>query len=310
MSGARGLYRLAVSLGAAGAIASTLGLLVAARSLALEGPLLEAAASACRRVVPLQVKPASVLLLGLGALGALVVARALAMLLRLWRDQRSFRRALVVAEAGTVAGTRITWIEDPLPRAFCAGLLAPRVHLSTGARERLSPGQLAAVVAHERHHARRRDPLRMLLLAMLAHAVFFMPVLGELAGRYRALAELAADEAAQRTAGRRSLASALLTFGRRVGPDAVAGIAPERVDHLLGRRPQWQLPAGLLAASLLSAATLLALVVTAESVGAAASVGWADAAVGACAVSTVAASAGALGLAAYLIGPMSGRRRR
>ena len=47
-----------------------------------------------------------------------------------------------------------------------AGLFRPLVLVSTGLRERLRPDVLAVVLAHERAHARRRDPLRLVAAAL------------------------------------------------------------------------------------------------------------------------------------------------
>ena len=79
--------------------------------------------------------------------------------------------------------------------------------------------------------------------------------------RYRTLAELAADEAAM-TAGadRRSLAAAALMFAQ--GPTGVVGIAPERVDHLLGDSPRLKLSVSLLTGALVTLAGLTAIAMT------------------------------------------------
>ena len=87
-------------------------------------------------------------------------------------------------------------IADAHPRAFCAGLLRPRVYVSTGAVALLDDAALSAVLAHERQHARRHDPLRLAVGRVLARALFFLPELGDLVERQQALAELSADESA------------------------------------------------------------------------------------------------------------------
>ena len=56
------------------------------------------------------------------------------------------------------------------PLAFCAGLLRPRVFVSEGALARLGARALTAVVAHEGHHAARRDPLRILIARAIGDA--------------------------------------------------------------------------------------------------------------------------------------------
>src|SRR5207237_9218309 len=87
-------------------------------------------------------------------------------------------------------------IADEQPRAFCAGLLRPRVYVSSGAVALLDEAALRAVLAHERHHARRWDPLRLAIARVIARALFFVPGLAELVRRQRAIAEVRADERA------------------------------------------------------------------------------------------------------------------
>jgi hypothetical protein len=99
--------------------------------------------------------------------------------------------------------------------------------VSRGAFERLREEELVAVVAHEAHHAARRDPLRILVAGAIGDA--YSP--GALSRRERALAELAADAAVVRSRGVAPLASALLAFG-------AAAVAPERVDRLAGEAPR------------------------------------------------------------------------
>jgi hypothetical protein len=118
------------------------------------------------------------------------------------------------------------------------------------------------VIAHEVHHARRRDPLRILLVGMLADALFFLPALRRLKRRYEELAEIAADEAAvTATRDPSPLAAALLRFGERGAP-GVVGIAPERVAHLLGEAPRWELPVSVIAGALVTVAGLVAVAAT------------------------------------------------
>ena len=91
------------------------------------------------------------------------------------------------------------------------GLLRPRVYVSTGALERLGEAELAAVVAHEAHHAARRDPLRILVARAIGDAYS----LGALPRREQALAELAADAAVVRSRGAAPLAVGAAGLRRR-----------------------------------------------------------------------------------------------
>jgi hypothetical protein len=201
--------------------------------------------------------PGSVATLALGSLSIAVGIAALASLSRQWRRSRAFVRGLpVVRDDGDV---RVVAQDRPL--AFSAGLLHPRIHVSTGALATLGPAELATVLAHERHHVRRRDPLRLFLVRALADALFVLPALPRLAERYAALIELGADDAAVSASGGdpAPLASALLAFEE-------AGIDPARVDHLCGDPAAYRLPVAVVSWSVL---VLGAIVVAAERASAA-----------------------------------------
>jgi Zn-dependent protease with chaperone function len=115
--------------------------------------------------------------------------------------------------------------------AFCAGLLRPRIYVSEQTLASLGAEELRAIVAHEAHHADRRDPLRLVLAAALTAVLGVVPGFAAMRRRHALLAELAADAAAERTVGGRApLAAALLAFDEGVR----GSIAPERVDRLLG----------------------------------------------------------------------------
>jgi hypothetical protein len=232
------------------------------------GVSLDAVGEACRGMGLTDLSLASLAVLLLSSLAFAVIVLALRSVLVQLRAQRRFLATLGTLRPAEVAGTQILVCRDRRPQAFCCGLLRPRVYVSRGTLDLLRRDELAAVVAHEAHHASRRDPLRIFAARVLGEALFFLPALGRLADRYAALAELAADEAAVKQAGdRRALAAALLAF--EVTPSAAAvGIAPERVDHLLGTRPRWQLPVAVMAAAAVTLMGLLAFAArTAEATG-------------------------------------------
>jgi Zn-dependent protease with chaperone function len=203
---------------------------------------------------------AAALLLALAAPGAAAITLGLR---ASWRQLRGYRS--LVAQIGVVEplgkDPRVNVIADPRPQAFCAGYLRPRVYVSRRAVELLTEAELDAVLAHEHHHRRVRDPLRLAYARILSEAVFFLPVLRSLSERYAELAELSADHAAvAANAGETApLASALLAFDES-GPAGTAGISSERVDALLGEPIHWRLRAWLLAASLVLLSGLTAVV--------------------------------------------------
>ena len=199
---------------------------------------------ACARVVP-SGGLGSLAVLGLAAFGSIVLVLTARSALRRARDARRVVGRLHVVERRQVDGVDVEVFDHRAPLAFCSGLLRPRIYVSTRTIGLLSSEQLRAVLAHEAHHVRQRDPLRMFVSGVLADGLFFAPALRRLAQRYAALAELAADRAA--AASQRGdagpLAGALLAFER--ADPAVVGIEPERADHLLGEPPKWGLPVAL-----------------------------------------------------------------
>ena len=179
----------------------------------------------------------------LAALGLVVTARALAGAARELQASRRFHRFLSGEQPQALHDALL--IDDAQPRAFCAGLLRPRVYVSTGALALLDDAALSTVLAHERQHARRRDPLRLAAGRVLARALFFLPGLGDLVERQQALAELSADESAvnDRPANRSALARAMVSFSDTPPDGGSAGVDPARVDYLLGDPPSWRFPA-------------------------------------------------------------------
>ena len=175
---------------------------------------------------------------------------------------RGFRRALLARSPTAFQGAWL--IDDDRPQAFCAGLLRPRVYFSTGVLKLLDEPALAAVLAHERHHARRHDPLRLACGRVLAAGLFLIPAMRHLVEHQHALAEISADEAAVLTTGgdRAALASAMLAFSQASNADAL-GIDPERIDYLLGERHQWRFPVALCVGAIVALAVLIALAVLA-----------------------------------------------
>jgi hypothetical protein len=200
----------------------------------------------------------AIVVLVLAGLGAVVTGVALFATGR--ELSAASRLARRLAELDPVPRDGVLVIADERPEAFCAGLFHPRVYVTSGALAALDEPGLRAVLLHERHHARRRDPLRLAAGRVAARSLFFLPALRELNQRQQLLAELTADDSAvSGAAGNRSaLARAMLTFSDRAESDGSAGVDPARIDHLLGEPPNWRFPALLC----LLAGGLLALIVT------------------------------------------------
>ncbi|MDX1521938.1 MAG: M56 family metallopeptidase, partial [Anaerolineae bacterium] len=96
---------------------------------------------------------------------------------------------------------QIVFADLATPQAFCLGLIRPQIWLTTGLVELLSDDELTAVLAHEAHHCRHRDPLRLVISRALRAAFFFLPVVDSLAKAAELQQEIAADRSAIRTLG-------------------------------------------------------------------------------------------------------------
>jgi Peptidase family M48 len=199
---------------------------------------------------------AGILLLAAGAFGAFEIA---AVMCASWRQLQGYRglRAALGRAKPLDGDPSVKVVPDSQPHAFCVGYLRPEIYVSERAVELLTEPQLGAVLAHERHHRRARDPLRLAAGWILSEALFFLPGLRPLCERYSDLAELSADRAAVCASdGKKApLASALLVFDEN-GPPGVTGVSPERVDSLLGEPVSPRIPLLLLAGSIAALAAL------------------------------------------------------
>ena len=115
----------------------------------------------------------------------------------------------------------------PPPAVYCVAGPHPTVVMTTGALQALDPGQVDAVLAHERAHLACHHH-RFLAIARIGRQVFpFIPLMRDAAGQVARLAEMHADDAA--TAGRDAgpLATALVVLASAAdGTAPASGAAP------------------------------------------------------------------------------------
>jgi len=151
-----------------------------------------------------------------------------------WRYGRSLRRTSVStrehAEAARIVGHRVDGqgtggadapfvLDATRPAVYCVPGRPPTVVVTTGALAVLEPGQLTAVLAHERAHLAGRHHLLLAVTRSLAAVAPFIPLFARGAGEVARLAEMRADDAAARRGGaqgRRTLLTALLAMGTGV----------------------------------------------------------------------------------------------
>jgi len=206
----------------------------------------------------------SVLRLVCTVAGPAIFTLALSLLVRIvWRALREVRRqcratsrvmqglaprTLAVDDATVVCIGRqiglarlIDVIPYTRPFALCHGPLFPRICVSTALLARLGPGELLAVLRHERAHVWRRDPLRLLVARAAAASLPFLPIVAQLAAAVPAAQDLAADRAVLKEQDGCDLARALLVFANQDEKPAVlplalsiAGSLEARIDQLAG----------------------------------------------------------------------------
>jgi Zn-dependent protease with chaperone function len=166
---ARCVFAVQAALGALAAGVLALSLAVALTGISLRAPSADELAQACQRFALPDVSVASVVALALGSVAVAAIVLAVRSAVRQLRASRRFIARLRVVGPGPEGS--VLFAADS-PQAFCAGLLAPRVYVSTAAVASLRPEELGAVLAHEGHHARLRDPLRVLVARTLSDALF------------------------------------------------------------------------------------------------------------------------------------------
>ncbi len=222
--------------------------------------------------VPAPLQLVHLLVLCLGAVLALLLAGALVLAAARVMAARRWHRALLelVGHPDERAPGALV-LDHPAAAAYCLPGHAPgagtRVVVSEGTLRLLEGAQLAAVLDHERAHARGRHDLVLLPFRALA---LLLPARGPAGKAFAAvelLVEMCADDHARRGLPDHPLAAALLLFStaeRRDVPSGALGVA-EAAAVLRARRllaPQRALPARARCGVYALSAALVALPVT------------------------------------------------
>jgi Zn-dependent protease with chaperone function len=135
------------------------------------------------------------------------------------RTRRRHRALLALVAHGDpeVPGTLV--VDHPVAAAYCVPGVRSQVVVSAGTLALLGPYELAAVLAHERAHARERHDLVLLPFASLRRIFPQSSIVARTLDAVELLIEMAADDRALRHRPAKQLATALLRF-------ASAGSAP------------------------------------------------------------------------------------
>ena len=158
-----------------------------------------------------------------------VVGRAAAgsvALRTLLRSGRPLPSVIHNASAELGLDGRVDVVAAREPFAVTYALVRPRILVSTALAGALTPAEITAVLAHEREHLRRRDPLRLLTTRLFCGWYWYLPAARWLGRRSALRRELAADRAAVGSAGPGVLAGALLKLAALPVCPAVAAAGP------------------------------------------------------------------------------------
>jgi Zn-dependent protease with chaperone function len=239
------LLAIVTYLAAAWSVAAALGLAgltLAIHATALAGGLSTLIGACVLRLRDAYATPggATVAGLGLTLTGAVVARTAVAATTHL----RAIRRhALHHAEAARLVGHRepilgAVLVDHAQPAAYCVAGPQPTVIVTTGALQALDPGQLDAVLAHERAHLTYHHH-RLLAIARIGSQVLpFIPLTRDMATQVARLIEMHADDEATRARDGEVLATALVALAGASGPApglaAAATDAMQRILRLLG----------------------------------------------------------------------------
>lgn len=212
------------------AAAGLAGLALAVHASALGGGLSHLIGACVLRLRATYATPggAAVAGAGLTAAGALAARTAVTAVTHLRATGRQARRHARAARLVGVPEPALgaVLVTHPQPAAYCVAGRHPTVVLTTGAVQALDPGQLAAVLAHERAHLAGHHH-RLLAAARIGRQVLpFLPLLRDTDTQVTRLVELHADDTALRARGPGPLAAALVLLATTTTSPAPASPAP------------------------------------------------------------------------------------
>ena len=219
------------------------GLTLAVHATALGGGLSHLIGACVLRLRATYATPGGAAVAGLGlALAGGLAART--MVTAVTQLRATGRQALRHAETARLVGVPepalgAVLVEHSQPAAYCVAGRHPTVVLTTGALQALDPGQLDAVLAHERAHLAGHHH-RLLAMARIGRQVLpFMPLMRDADAQVARLVELRADDAATRAhdPGRLAAALVVLATATATSPAPALGAAVtdtvQRIHRLL-----------------------------------------------------------------------------
>jgi Zn-dependent protease with chaperone function len=192
------------------------GLTLAVHATALGGALSQLIGACVLRLRATYATPGGMAAAGAGLVltGTIAVRTAVtaARHLRLTRQQ-ALRHAQTARLVGRPEpGLGAVLVEHSQPAAYCVAGRHPTVILTTAAVRILAPGQLEAVMAHERAHLTWRHHRLVAMARISRRALPFLPLMRDAETQVERLVELHADDAAAQARDPDSLATALVVM--------------------------------------------------------------------------------------------------
>jgi beta-lactamase regulating signal transducer with metallopeptidase domain len=171
------------------------------------------------------------ILAGLAALGAaLIVSTAIRSAgvarasRRTWRAWMETAEPILVDEIDVPAFA----VNTPFPVVAVVGFWRPRLVIARSVLSACTPGEVRAILRHERHHLDRRDNLRRAVLALAPDVLGVLPASARLLRAWHEATEEAADDFARRTDEKAGvvLAQALLKVARLAPSGSLPTVLP------------------------------------------------------------------------------------
>jgi Zn-dependent protease with chaperone function len=206
------------------------GLTLAVHATALGGALSQLIGACVLRLRATYATPGGLAVATAGLLlaGAIAARTALTATshLRAIRRQalRHARTARLVGRPEPALGAVL--VEHAQPAAYCVAGRHPTVILTTGALDVLAPGQLDAVLAHERAHLAWHHHRLLAMARISRRALPFLPLMRDAEAQVERLVELHADDAATQARDPGSLATALVVLATAAAPMPVPAAGP------------------------------------------------------------------------------------
>ena len=153
-----------------------------------------------------------------------------------------------ILPAMNLYGQLVLLDNNKLHCAFTLGLWKPKIYVSSGICSYLSRKELIAVIFHETHHKKSKDPLKLFVVQILHALNYFLPINRYLIKQYSSASEKAADDSAINFSREPlALASALVKLSKfklmdMLSPSAAFSKEQNIVEDRISRLLEIQIP--------------------------------------------------------------------